>query len=295
MASRSNFGLAFGVQSALGTLATAPYQLVPWSAFDPGVQFNRISDPTGLGTRFGALDRAGTIQVQPRITVPFRSNAFDSFLASMFMGAWTTNVLSQANTQTYLTVEDRQPDAGAGFAGLYQDVVPNQLQLTVPANGLVEAQFTCLGTLYTDSATLTASPTAAVADAPYDTLHGTFSFAGAAYKMTSLQLTMDNRGEARYVLGTSTPDRIVFNPDKVTGRFTGLFLGPARIDDARNDTSRVLAFTLVNGAKSHAFSLPNVHITNVTAPVAADAERLENIDFEAGTAGGFKVSVTRVP
>jgi hypothetical protein len=294
MAERASFGLAYGLQSALGTPATAPYKLIPWSAFSPGITVNRLEDPTGLGTRMGAVGRSGTIAVAPVVTVPYRDTAFDDFLASMFQGAWVTNVLQQASTRTWITLEDRQPDAGAGFAGLYQDVVPNQLQLTLPANGLAEAQFTCLGTLYSDTSTPSASPTAASTAKPMDTLSGTFNYAGAAYRLTSLRLTMDNRGEARFVLGNRTPDRVLFNTDRVTGEFTAVFLGPARLDDARNDTSRALAFTLVNGAKSHAFSLPDVHTTGWNAPVSNDPERVETVQFEAGTgAGTYKVQITR--
>jgi hypothetical protein len=294
MADRSSFGLAYKVQTTLGTAATAPYALIPWSQFNPGVTFNRITDPTGLGTRLGAVGRSGTIQVQPVITVPYRSDAFDDFLASLFMGTWATNVLSQGNTKSYITLEDRQPDAGSGFAGLYQDIVPNQLQLTIPANGMVEAQFTCMGTLYSDSATLSTSPTAASTTKPYDTLGGTFNYAGGAYRLTSMRLTMNNRGQPRFVLGSRTPDRLVFDTDQVTGEFTAVFLGIARLDDARNDTSRALAFTLVNGAKSHAFSLTDCHTTGWSAPIAADPERVETIQFECGVgAGTTKVQITR--
>lgn len=291
MADRGQWGLAYKAQSAFGTPATGTFALVPGSTWNPGASFNRVEDNTATGNRLGAVGRAGTRPVAPRLTVPWRTTAFDAFLASLFLSAWSTDTLTQGTTKTWFTVEDRQPDVP--YFALYQDCYPNQMTLRLQPNALVEAEFQLLATALSASDTGTASPTAAVADTPFDTWDGSLTYGGLTFGVSSLEFTMNNRAETRYDLFSRNPARVIFNTDQITGQLTCAFVSAGRLNDAINDTTNALVLTLTNGTKSHTITFPKLHTSGWDAQITTDPERLQTINFEAEQSAGTKLTWVR--
>jgi hypothetical protein len=291
MADRGQWGLAYKAQGAFGTPATGTFALVPGATWNPGASFNRVEDNTATGNRLGAVGRAGTRPVAPRLTVPWRTVAFDSFLSSLFLGSWATDTLVQGTTKTWFTLEDRQPDVP--YFGIYQDAYPNQMTLRMQPNALVEAEFQFLATHLTASGTGTTSPTAAVADTPFDTWDGGLTYGGATFGVSSFEVTFNNRAETRYDLFSRDPSRVIFNTDQVTGQFTAAFTGFSNLNDAINDTTHALVLTLTNGTKGHTITFPALHTSGWDAQITTDPERLQTINFEAEGVAGTKATWVR--
>lgn len=293
MADRSSFGLAIGAQTARGTPLTTGLKFIPETTFNTGLTFNRVEDDSVQGSRLGKPGRAGTTPVAPRIAGNLRPNVFDDLLANLFQGAWATNVLTQGSTKTWLTVEDRQPDAAAFIR--IQDVITNTCALRFAPNAFVTFDFAMLGAAYLVGATGTTTPTAAGTDDVFDTWTAAINYGGAAFKMSSLDINFDNRGDSRYVLGSRAPDRAVFNTDRITGSFQAAYDGPARLQDALIDAPNAMSVVLTLGAKSLTLAFPRLITSGWESNVSTDPERLQTINFVADAVTGTKVTATRVP
>jgi hypothetical protein len=299
MADRASFGLAYKAQSAFGTLATAtgykPFRLSEWN---PGLNFNTVEDDSIIpGTRLGGVGRAGTSRVQPTFRVNLGTTEYDDWLAAMFQASWVSNVLTQGLTRTYFSVEDRQSDAASYL--LLRDVIPNTFRVRLSPNALVPGEFGCLATVVSSSGTPTASLATPGSDTSFDSWSGSCTYAGGAFDLTSLEFTMDNRGETRDTLFNRYPSRIVFNSDRVTGQFTCQYTGPSRLADTIGFTANALSFTLngftsIGGAKSLTFLMAITRNMGWSSPITTDPERVQTIQFAADVNSGTKVQVTRV-
>lgn len=299
MASRSNFTLAYGVQSVWDTALATGLKPLRLSTWDPGTNFQVVEDDSLIpNTRLGGVGRAGTVRLQPTFDVNYGSDEYDVWLASLFQGSWATNVLKQGNTPAWMTVEDRQPDAGSGNYLTMWNLIPNTMRLVLRPNGMARTTFGCLATKLASSATATTSPVAAGTDQAFDTMSGTLLYGGSAFDMTSFELTMDSRGEAREPLFSRYANRIVFAPDRVTFTFTCLYTSPARLTDTLNFTSNAISFTL-NGATaggtptSHTWLLAVTKNTGWTKPMTTDPEIVQTITGQVAANLGTKVQITR--
>jgi hypothetical protein len=297
VADRSSFALRYGTQTAFGTPKTTGLKPLRLSQFDPQANFATVEDDSILpGTRLGGVGRAGAITLTPRITANFGSDEFDVLLALLFQGAWATNVLSQGSAKTWLTLEDYQSDAASAI--VYQDCIPNTCRVRVSPNALIPIEFGMLATRLTSSGTATASPVAAGTDDSFDSFSGTLLYGGAAFDMTSLEFTLDNRGESRTTLFSRYANRIVFAPDRVTGQFTCQYTGPARLADTLAGTNNAISVQFngrdsTGNPKSHTWLFPTTVNLGWSAPVSTDPERIQTISFDAKVNAGSKVTVTR--
>jgi hypothetical protein len=215
-------------------------------------------------------------------------------MEGLFLSAWSTDTLTQGSTKTFYTLEDRQSDAS--MFNVYQDGIPNQLQLDCQPNGLVVATWDWLATQVTDNSSGTGSSVAAdTTHSPFDTWSGTLTWGGTAYDITSLRLTMSNNAQARFaVMKGRYPNRLVYNLDQVTGQMTMTLVSKTRLDDLLTDATRALVLTMTSGALSQAWTISLAHTTSWDAPLTTDPERLQTVGFEASVSAGTKVTVVRV-
>jgi hypothetical protein len=297
VASRSNFSLLYGVQTAWNTPLGTGLKPLRLSTWDPGTNFQTIEDDSLIpGTRLGGASRAGVVRLAPTFDVNYGTDEYDTWLSALFQGAWATNVLKQGNTPTWMTVEDRQSDATANL--LLSNLIPNTLRVVMRPNGMARTTFGCLATTVSGSAVTTTTPVAAGTDRSFDTLSGTLLYGGAAFDMSSLELTMDSRGEARDTLFQRYANRIVFAPDRVTFTFACVYTGLARFTDTLNQTRNAISFTL-NGATqggtptSHTWLLAVTQNTGWTKPMTTDPEVVQTITGEVVANLGTKVQITR--
>lgn len=294
MAKRANSQLAYKAQSGFGSLPSATgYQLLPLSTWDPSVSPNRVQDDTARSSRFSLPGRAGTINVTPRLEANMRTVAFDDFLSNLAQNAWSTDTLTQASTLAYLSLEDRQSDAGSGAYIVYQDVLVNSLTLRLGLNAMVRATWQFVGTQVAGSGTPTASTVAAATDPPFDTFNGSLTYDAGALSVTSLELTINNNLEPGFSLYSRYPDRIIGNLDQVSGQMTVAYDGVARFNEMLADSNHALVFAMTYGTKGHTWTLPAIRITGFGAPVDTGAERLQTLQFEADTSGGTKYTLVR--
>jgi hypothetical protein len=297
MADRGSFTMAYKAQSAFGTPASSGLKPLRLSEFNPGTNFQQVEDDSIVPlTRLGAVGRAGTVRMAPTFRVNFGTTEYDDWIAALFQSAWATNVLTQANTRTYFTVEDRQSDAAA--YNILQDVIPNTGRMTLGPNALVPFEFGCLATRLSTSGTPTASLVAAGSDHSFDSWSGTLLYGGSAFDMTSFQMTMDNRGEARDTLFQRYSNRIVFGPDRVTGQFTCQYLGPQRLADTLAFGPNAISiqlngFDALSNPKSQTWLMAITRNTGWTSPISTDPERIQTVQFAVDINAGTKMQVTR--
>jgi hypothetical protein len=292
MADRAAFDLAFKAQSARNSPAAAPLKLLPKVSWSSGITFNRVQGNTSQTSRFSTPGRAGTVPVNPTLTIEFAPTVYDDLLAATFQNTWSTNTLTQGSTRQYFTLEDRQPDA-TSFV-IYEDAEINSLTLNFQPNGLVEGTFELLAENVSISGTGTSTPTAADTHNPYDTWSGSLTYAGGSVTVTSLRVTFANNFENRYaVFAGRFPDRKIRNLDAVSGEMTLAYTTRDRLEDALDASANALSFTMALGGLSHTFSFPSVLTTGWDAPVTTDAERLQTFQFDAQLSSGTKVTCTR--
>lgn len=292
MADRAAFDLAFKAQSARNSPATAPLKLLPKVSWSSGITFNRVQSQTSQVSRFSTPGRAGTVPVNPTLTVEFAPTCYDDLLAAAFQNTWSTNTLTQSSTRQYFTLEDRQSDATSFI--VYEDAEINSFSMNFQPNGLVETTIEWLAENVSISGTGTTTPTAADAHSPYDTWSGTLTYAGGSVTVTSLRVTFANNFENRYaVFAGRFPDRKIRNLDAVSGEMTLSYANRNRLDDAINATSNALSFTTALGGLSHTFAFPSVNTTGWDAPVTTDAERLQTFQFDCALSSGTKCTCTR--
>jgi hypothetical protein len=292
MADRAAFDLAFKAQAGRNAPESTGLKYLPKVSWASGITFNRVQSQTSQVSRFSSPGRAGTVPVNPTLTVEFAPTVYDVLLAAAFQGAWSTNTLIQGSTRQYFTFEDRQSDATSYV--IYEDAEINSMSLNFQPNGLVETTIELLAENVSISGTATASPVAADTHVPYDTWSGSLTYAGGGVTVTSLRVTFANNFENRYaVFAGRFPDRKIRNLDAVTGEMTLAFANRDRLDDALDGTTNALEFVTAFGGLSHTFTFPAVSTTGWDAPVTTDPERLQTFQFEAGYVTNTKVTVVR--
>jgi hypothetical protein len=292
MADRAAFDLAFKAQSGRNAPETSGLKYLPKVSWNSGITFNRVQAQTSQVSRFSTPGRAGTVPVNPTLTVEFAPTCYDVLLAAAFQNSWSTNTLTQGSTRQYFTFEDRQTDATSYV--VYEDAEINSLSLNFQPNGLVETTIELLAENVSISGTATGSPVAADTHAPYDTWSGSLTYAGGGVTVTSLRVTFSNNFENRYaVFAGRFPDRKIRNLDAVSGEMTLSYANRDRLDDALDGTTNALEFVMAFGGLSHTFTFPAVSTTGWDAPVSTDPERLQTFQFDAGLSSGTKCTVVR--
>lgn len=291
MANRANAGLAWKAQTGLGAPATTGLKAIPFVTFGQGLGLARVERRSVTASRLRRAGRAGPFTLAPTATCEHAPLDYDGWLASLFLGAWSTDTLVLGNTRTYLTLEDRQSDAGYV---IYEDVLANSLTLNLQPGGLVGADWALVALNIATSATPTASLVAADGADPFDSWTGSLTYNSGALDVTSLRLTVGASHEPRQaILQGRQPNRIVTDLDSVTGQMTVEYSSLTILEDALGDSTKALAFTMVNGTRSQTWTLAGIKITSFDAPVADDPERIATAEFEADVVGGNKLQVVR--
>lgn len=271
IASGASRGLAYGVQTARGTAATATTLLrTAGSGQDFKNNRNRL-DPASIREDGQPTKGAsGTYNTTGTVPFNFATTEYNPFIAAALRQkntAWpalTPFDLKFGTDLIYWTLEDRFKDINQYIA--YIDMVLNTLKVTATQsdNGAyVTGELGFMGTRRTVSGTQIAAPSAAGTSDPITTCGGSVKVGGITIAtVTSFDFTIDNGMKAIYALGTCSAYDVVKGPIKVSGNMSVFFEDATYINDVDNQTDLDLSLVLSDGTNTNTFDFPSCNLTS---------------------------------
>lgn len=279
--------LLYKIQSAFGTVATG--------AFKTG-RFAKSSLKMDKGTTESEMLRADREVQDYRHTTQSASGDIEfelcdvdheDWLSSAMFRPWNTDVISIGITPQYITFEDGALDI-ARFQ-TFQDMLVSKLVIKfAPDPGIIKCTASMVGTgmaLAAVSASVgTVAPTN---NSPYDSLTGAV-FDNVAETgnelaiITSIDLTIDNRAQPIFAIGTKTAVGIEFGRGRVTGNMTCYYQDGTFPTRFLNETEfpLVLNFTDPTGNNLE-FRMDRIKINDATAAVENEQSRILTVPFVA--------------
>jgi hypothetical protein len=241
-----------------------------------------LEDDTLLDTRALNDLRLGMTKVAGPLDAKFRFADYDGFLESALFGTWATNTLKAGVTPSSYTIEKGLTDIAQYF--LYTGAVVNKMTLSIKPDSLIPITFDWVGKGRTLLGTsMTASPTAASTNAPFDSFTGSIIEGGSAIAtITGIELSLDNQLTALETIFVNQAVGITAGRRKITGTMSALFQDNALISKVFNETSSSIVFKLVDLAgKNYTFTLPKIMYTGGDPSVDTDKEVPLTLPFTA--------------
>lgn len=294
--------VAYITETVAGTTPVTPaFKGVPFTGTTLNLTRGGISDPSLRSDRMKRYFRLGNRTVGGNISVSYAPGTYDDFLEATCMGLWATNVLKVGTTVRTFSMEIGHLDVtqfrtftGCAMGGL---------TLNVPSgNTLVTGEFEVMGMNGAIAATTLDSDStidyAGTTGTPFVHLDATFLEGGVAIGyLTGVQVKIDNSLTVNYAAGSAGARAITSGMSLITGQVTAYFESAALFAKWFAETTTSLSFTLVSGAKSQAWLMPNVRYTASTIPVSGDGPVIQTLTFEAlfDAVTGTTLQITRVP
>ena len=287
IASGASRGLAYGVQSARGSAASATTLLRTAGSGQSFTNNRNRLDPASI-REDGQPTKGASGTYNTTATVPFNfaTTEYNPFIAAALrqkVSAWTTPFdLIFGTDLIYWTLEDRFKDITQYVK--YIDMVLNTLKITATQsdNGAyVTGELGFMGTSRTISGTPIATPAAAGTSDPITTCGGVVSVGGSPIAtVTSFDFTIDNGMKAIYALGTCAAYDVVKGPIKVNGNLSVFFEDATYITDVDNQTNLDLTLVLSDGTNTNTFDFPQCNLTSESLS-GGTAELTLAMPFEA--------------
>lgn len=228
----------------------------------------------------------------------------EDFLESALRGAWSTDVLTDANTPKSFTLETRFETGATDTFKRLKGAQVNTLAITASAQEIVTGSvgFMARKADFADAietnATYVAGNTEAIICG--DKV-GSITASGLTLNgVHTVSLNLNNNLQPRLVLGSLEADELAARALEVTGTL-GLYLSADEFDVLtafQDATSTSLSFTLGTATgKKTTFSLPNIVLENPQPQAeTAEGDVLLNLNFralQASSLSGGVISITR--
>lgn len=297
--------LAFIAESAIGTTPSTPtFQIARYVSETLTENYERGPSPeiTGDGNIRHITNRGR--MVQGDINTLLSYGTFDTWLESLFRGAWSTNVLKNGVTRKAFTIEKKFDfDGSAGYLR-YVGCQASALALTINSRADITANWSFMG-LSMDApddaiisgATYTAATTTKVMAGSVDV--GSLSMSGvdATPKIQQVSLNIANGMYEVPVVTQDSPLEHGRGDFAVTGTITALFRDLDLLEKVKANTELSWSATIgsVTGEK-YTLSLPKIVTLNGGAVVGgANGAVLVEVPFQAryDTSSSATMSITR--
>ncbi|NIA10014.1 MAG: hypothetical protein GWP10_09870 [Nitrospiraceae bacterium] len=234
--------------------------------------------------------RTGMKRVTGDLSFAFRFGDFDSFLESALMSTWGSGTALQAltvgSTAKSFTIEKGFTDVARYHP--YTGCMVKTFTLSVKPNAIVEGSFSLIGKDMTPSATpLTASPTAASSNVPFDSFTGSIYEGGtgtgdAIAIVTGIDLTLENNSNSLDVLLSDTIAGIVAGRSTLTGTMSAYFEDATLLDKFFNETESSIVFTLTDpDSNSYTFTVPALKYTGGDPDISGEGPITLPMPFQA--------------
>lgn len=246
--------------------------------------------------------RHGNRQIGGDIGVEISAGTYDVILESLLMGAWTANVLKIGQTRkSFSTLREfvDQTTAGQKKFHLFTGVELNKLALSMVAGRIVSGTFGVIGrdVSFSDDEPVDSVFDPVTTTLPMDTFTGSMTIGGVAYDVTELTVNIENGLTPNFVLfsdKTSLPSTQLCS---LSGEIGVRFNSAVLLEAFAAGTKLALAFTISDGTKSYAFSIPKIMLNGGQPDVGGEGPINLKIPFQAvyDTGIASTVQITRVP
>jgi len=293
---------AFGATptTEIGTSAKQ-LQIIDYVEFKGDKESAVITDPSINTFRQRTFSRTGNYSTTAELNVKLAPDNLDDFLEAALMGTWSTGVLKVG---TLATAVRRSYAIEEGFTDLVQyrvfnGMVVDSLKLSFGTDGLVDGMFGFIGTNTSafSGTSIDTTPAAVVAKDKFFHAGGTFQVAGSnAGWLSSLEIELKNGYESFYALGSSGAADIPFGNAVITGKASGMFDMITEYNRFLAGTSTSISASVVAGAESLTFLLPQIKYTKGTIVGNGPAGVMVEFEFEAEyqVAAATALQITRV-
>lgn len=241
--------------------------------------------------------RHGNRRVQGDLNFELSYGAFDEWIAAALFGTWGSNVLKGGVTPQSKTIERRFLDIPRYLQ--YKGCMPTRMTLGMqPGNRMIAGSFGIIGKEMIDSSTSLGTPTDVALNPPMDSFTGSISEGGSPIAtITGFNLTVDNRLDPGYYLGSALVQDIEPGRRVVTGNVTANFRDTALLTKFLNETSTVLSITIDGVGGDYTILLPRVKYTGGDIQMNGDQRIGQNLPFQAllDPTVASSIQITRVP
>lgn len=273
IASGASRGLAYGVQSARGTAATATTLLrTANNGQDFKNNLNRLDAASIREDGQPNMGMNGTHSTSGTVPFNLAYTDYDPFIAAALRQkptAWPISpgpyTLGFGSDLTYFTFEDRFRDITQYIA--YKDMVLNTFKVTATQgdNGAyVTGEAAFIGTSRSVSGTQIATPAAVGTTNPITACGGVVSIGGTAIAtVTSFDFIIDNGLKNIFVLGNCAAYDTTKGPIKVSGSLSVFFEDATYINDVDNQTDLDIKLVLTDiDSNTITFEFPFARLTS---------------------------------
>jgi len=174
----------------------------------------------------------------------------------------------------------------------------NTMSLSLRPNAIVTGVFGVLGKgMSVTSTPFTATPTASQSGSPFDTFSGVIREGGVEIAtITGIDFSLDNAGEATFVIGSQTAQNVVLGRCNVTGTVEAYFQDVSLLNKFINETETTIEVDMGGTANYYKIFLPRVKYGGGDTSVDAEGPIVMSMPFQAlySSTYGFTVRVAKV-
>jgi len=281
----SRSSLSYIAESAFGTTPSTPqFVNIPINTHSLDLTKDRVEGNEIQADRMPRVDRHGNKQAGGSIEVDLRMADFDELFESAFLGSYATDVLKVGTTPKYFSMEDAANDidqfrlfTGLAVSSMSVSIAPNQMvtgTFEMVGKNMVQAQATASD----------AAPTAASANAPFDSYSGTITDGNSGIAIvTSLDFSITNSFAPNFVIGADTAAQLEFGRAVVEGTMTIYYEDETIINKFLNETESALSVSVDDptGNNAYTFLFPRVKYNGAAVPLQNSQSRLITVPFVA--------------
>lgn len=292
-------GLLFSPETSFGVLPDAPrtYRFRHTScslvASKGSLQSSELRDDSQISDF-----RLGNRQAGGDVGIEFSYGAFDMFLAAAVRGAWAGDVLKAGITPRSFTIQRLFRDIGQyeTFTGCQV----NSLSLKVATNAMVTGTINFVGKDggFSD-APLSLSPLDMGTDAPFDGFSGRLFEGGTqCATITSIELTINNSLDPKYVIGDRATAAITAGRINITGTVSAYFADLRLLRKFLDEEESHLRFIVGDGVShSYEVNIPRLKYSGGDNAVNDESAVQISMPFQAllDNAEGSNIVITRIP
>jgi len=298
----SYHGLSYVTETTAGTTPGSPtmrafrYTTVGLALSKTSFQSNEIrSDRQIADLRHGVKQTGGPIGFE----LTYTTGIFDFFSAALF-GTWTTAaspVLKAGTTAKSFTIERRFTGLATPQYHVFTGQYVNQLDLTLPTDGMVTGSFGMMGMDFSTSTTTLGAPAAENSNSPFDSFSGSFTEGGTANGViTEVRLTVNNNMQHVFVIGSNSAAAVLDGRCNVTGSVSAYFQDSTLFNKWLNETETSLNVSLQDpDGNAFALFMPRVKYSGGDNPVNDEGPIVMNMPFQAlyDSTTGTALQITR--
>lgn len=276
-------GLAYLVESTFNTVPSTPSLIdLPINTHTLGLAKSALESEENRSDRQVAVYRHGNKRISGDIPVDFRADDYDDLLESLFLSAFSTNVMSVGDTLKYLTFEDRATDINQ--YRVFSGCAVNSFNLTIRPDEIVKASFGIIGASAAaiSGSSIDATPTAASGNEPFDSFTATIEDNSTELAIvTSLELRVENGLNQAFAVGSDEAQQIEYGRCRVSGTLNAYYQDATLLNKFINETESDLSIALTDGTSgnTYTFELPRIKYNGGDVPLQNEQSRIIQLPF----------------